>query len=81
MRDGALTLGDITGQITMLEVACSRCERHGRLRVARLTAEHDADIGLPELRYLLASDCPRVTAASICKQCGMHYPQLDRIGL
>jgi hypothetical protein len=35
MRDGAVTLGDIAGKITMLEVACHRCERHGRLRVAR----------------------------------------------
>ena len=25
---GAVTLGDVADKITMLEVACSRCERH-----------------------------------------------------
>ena len=33
MSSGAVTLGDIAGKITMLEVACSRCERRGRLSV------------------------------------------------
>jgi DNA ligase D-like protein (predicted ligase) len=33
---GAVTLGSIADKITMLEVACSRCERHGRLSVAKL---------------------------------------------
>ena len=31
----------------MLEVACSRCERRGRLRVARLIEQHGADLGCP----------------------------------
>jgi hypothetical protein len=45
----AVTLGDITDTITMLEVAC---ERRGRLRVA----QHGAEMGLPELRHIVASD-------------------------
>jgi hypothetical protein len=45
MRDGAVTLGDIARQITMLEVACSRCERRGRLRLASLIAQHGVDMG------------------------------------
>ena len=36
MRGDAVTLGDIAGRITMLEVACSRCEPHSWLRVALL---------------------------------------------
>jgi hypothetical protein len=31
--NGAVTLGDIADKIRMLEVACSRCERRGRLNV------------------------------------------------
>ena len=31
MNSGAVTLGDIAGKIAMLEVACDRCERRGRL--------------------------------------------------
>jgi hypothetical protein len=33
-------LGDIAGKITMLQVACRQCERHGRLSVARMIRQH-----------------------------------------
>jgi hypothetical protein len=36
MRGDAITLGDIADKITMLEIACRRCDRRGRLSVARL---------------------------------------------
>jgi hypothetical protein len=39
--------------MVMLEVACRRCERRGRLRIERLIAGHGADISLPELRMIL----------------------------
>jgi hypothetical protein len=35
-KSGAVTLGDIADKITMLEVACSRCDRHGGLREEEL---------------------------------------------
>jgi hypothetical protein len=40
VRGDALTLGDIAGKITMLQVACRRCERHSRLWVARMIEQH-----------------------------------------
>ena len=46
----------------MLEIACRHCDRRGRLRVAKLIAQYGADMRLPELRYILAADCPRVVA-------------------
>jgi hypothetical protein len=36
LRGDIVTLGDIAGTITMLEIACRRCERCGYLRVDRL---------------------------------------------
>jgi hypothetical protein len=57
---GAITLGEITDRLPMLEVACSRCGRHGRLRVARLIERYGEDAKLPALREILAGDCPRV---------------------
>ena len=36
MRGDAVTLGDLAGKITMLEIACRRCERRGRLQIDRL---------------------------------------------
>jgi hypothetical protein len=41
---GYLTLADIAGRLTTLEVACNRCDRRGRLHIDRLLAEH----GCPE---------------------------------
>lgn len=76
MSSGAVTLGDIAGRLPMLEVACSRCERRGRLSVARLIEQHGADARLPDLRDILAGDCPRVRAASTYERCQVHYPQL-----
>ena len=40
MRRDAVTLGDLAGRIAMLEIACSRCERRGRLQVDRLLAQY-----------------------------------------
>src|SRR4051794_6748109 len=53
MRGDAVTLGDLVGKITMLDVACRRCERRGRLRLDRLIEQH-GDMRLPELRLILA---------------------------
>ena len=56
-------LGDLWTRAAMLEVACHRYDRHGRLGLARLIAEHGADMGLHDLRDVLAGDCPHVRAA------------------
>ena len=68
-------LGDLAGKITILEIACRRCERRGRLSVARLIGQH-GDTRLPELRYILAGDCPNAGAVSISERCSAYYPQL-----
>jgi hypothetical protein len=39
-----------------LDVACNRCDRRGRLSVARLIAEHRADLPVPRLRWIVAAD-------------------------
>jgi hypothetical protein len=76
-NSGAVTLGEIASRLLMLEVACSRCERRGRLSVARLIEQHGADAKLPEPRAVLAVDCPhRGATAAVYERCAVHYPQL-----
>ena len=59
----------------MLEVACSRCERRGRLQVDLLVAQY-GDAELPELPLILAGDCPKAAVVSISNQCDIFFPQL-----
>jgi hypothetical protein len=61
MGRGAVTLGDLVGRIDRLEVRCRRCDRHGRMRLARLIKEHGDDLGLPELARVLANGVRRPT--------------------
>ena len=75
MRRGSVTLGDLVDRIAMLEVACSRCERRGRLQVDRLIAQY-GDMELPELGRVLAGDCPKAAAVSISDRCDVFFPKL-----
>ncbi len=78
--NGVITLGEMQARgRTMLEAACDRCGRRGRLRSARLIAEHGAtDYG--DLRKLIARDCPRMRdpSVSIYGRCRVQFPELPR---
>ena len=79
MAGGVTTLGEMRAKgMTMLEVACRRCERRGRLRIERLIAEHGA--GVLHLCAIIAHDCPKMRnpSASICDRCDVHFPELPR---
>jgi hypothetical protein len=78
LRGDAVTLGDLVGKFTMLEIACRRCERRGRLSVARLIEQH-GDMRLPELCDVLASACAKRESVSVGERCSVYYPQLLRL--
>ena len=44
----------------MVELACDRCNRRGRLRKAVLIKLHGSDCGVARLREILIADCLRV---------------------
>ena len=79
MAQGVITLGGMRAKgMVMLEVACRRCERRGRLRIERLIAEHGS--GVLDLCAIIAADCPQMRnpSASIHDRCGVHFPELPR---
>ena len=78
MRGGAITLGDLAGKVTTLEIACRRCDRRGRLSVARLIEQY-GDMRLPELCEALAGYCPKRESVSVGERCSVYYPQLLRL--
>jgi hypothetical protein len=73
-RSGALLLSDYPTEYVNL--ACSKCERRGRLRKDPLIEEHGPDIALPDLLADLAK-CAR--RGSFCDACGAYYPALKPI--
>ena len=78
MAQGVITLAEMRAKgITMLEVACNRCERRGRLRIARLIAEHGT--GVLDLCAIIAVDCPRMRGTQRrSTTSGVHFPALPR---
>jgi hypothetical protein len=73
-----MTLGEMRAKgMTMLEVACRRCERRGRLSIERLIAEHGD--GVLDLCAIIAADCPKMrNSTSMYDRCGVHFPELPR---
>jgi hypothetical protein len=75
---GVVTLGQVAVRLPVLEVSCNRCDRRGRLHTDRLIAEHGPDMPIPELRRLIAADCPRMIAGRMHDVCGVRFPRLWR---
>ena len=73
---GVVTLGELVGRVERLEIRCRRCERRGRMRLARLIADHGAGTGLPDLAVRLAADCPKAETPNLGERCFVHFPQL-----
>jgi hypothetical protein len=75
---GVILLGQVASWLSVIDVACNRCDRRGRLQTTRLVAEHGAEMLVPELLRIIAADCPRTKTAH--DVCGVHLPQLPRLG-
>src|SRR5207249_2658909 len=78
---GTITLGELQGKLDLLDVACHRCERRGRVSLARLIEEHGAYTGLPDLWETLAGDCQHARATALNNRCAIYYPQLPAMFL
>lgn len=79
MARSVILLTEVAHHLSTLNVACNRCERRGRLSVARLAKEHGEHIDIPDLLRAISHDCPRRNADRITELCGAHFPDLSRI--
>jgi hypothetical protein len=55
----------------MVELACEKCGRHGKLRKTRLIQQHGPEMGVAHLRELLIEDCPKFRKWH--DPCGAYY--------
>jgi hypothetical protein len=73
-RENSLVLSDLTDEFVGL--ACGKCGRRGRYRIAGLIAEHGADAKLVELRLTLAA-CDKAfkpgERLNMHDLCGVHW--------
>ena len=68
-----LTLAEFP--LEMVELACAKCKRRGRLLKAKLIEAYGADVPLPDLCRMIAR-CDRVNGMS--DQCRAYYVALTR---
>ena len=66
---GSMKLADANDWI---EIVCSKCERHGRLRRDSLLRKYPGSTAMPDLLNLLAEPCPRLKSA-FSDRCGARY--------
>jgi len=60
MAHDVITLGDVAERgPEMIEIRCGRCDRTGRLSVARLLEAHGPGAAMGSVLHALMGDCPR----------------------
>jgi hypothetical protein len=78
---GTVILGQVAARLTMLDVAYNRYDRHGRIPTDRLLAEYGSAMPMPDLRRIIAADCPRMIAGRVHDVCRAHFSGLIGLNL
>lgn len=76
---GSVALGDVAERAAQLEIACSRCDRRGRMNLQKLVATYGAAFPMTGLGAAIAADCPRRNEAAQGHRCDVFYPGLPAI--
>ena len=74
---GKTALGELRGQVAVLEVACGSCDRVGRYRVGTLIDQYGETCRLAEVGADLARSCPGHDAPG-CEQCQVYFRGIAR---
>ncbi|HLN09507.1 MAG TPA: hypothetical protein VK281_11210 [Xanthobacteraceae bacterium] len=74
-RDGAMTFGDLIGQLEELVVTCPKCHRVGRYSVRRLALQHGRDTMVPDWIASISGDCVRGALPGITDDCAAPCPE------
>lgn len=77
-RPGAVPLGEVAARASHINVACSRCDRNGRYKLARLVAQFGPDFPMTDLGAELAQ-CPRRNAPGHHERCDVYFPGLAKL--
>jgi hypothetical protein len=64
-RDGSMTLADYDAALVSINIACRKCDRRGRYRIATLIERFGGDKKLPDMIAEISGDCPRRQAMNV----------------
>jgi hypothetical protein len=73
-----LVFDDIEGKLDTLRVECTKCERKGRYRVARLIEKYGRKGNMMKWREQLNGDCPK-RDARLHDRCDLICPDLPKV--
>jgi hypothetical protein len=62
-------------------VACKRCNRAGKYKLAKLIEQHGRSFPIPLLLDELAGDCPKRESVTVYDLCGIFCPGLAELSL
>ena len=71
------TLRDVAEHISVIEILCTKCDRHGRMKLSTLIERYGEAFAVPDLRTTLNADCEHASAMSN-QQCDLYFPQLTQ---
>jgi len=80
MAKDFISVGDVAARdVAMIEIRCSRCDRHGRLSVARLMAEWRADASIRDVMHEQIGSCPHRNDTRLYTRCDPYCPTLAQL--
>ena len=80
MGNAVYVLGDVAERgARTIEIRCHRCDRHGRLSIARRLREHAPETPLWAIWTPLIGDCPKREAQNLAERCSVYCPDLVRL--
>jgi hypothetical protein len=80
MAKDLILLGEVAARgATMLEIRCRRCDRHGRLSVARLLAQYGPAVAVRHIMQAQIGTCPNRNNAQLQTGCNPYCPDLMRL--
>ena len=78
-RDGAITFGDLVGELGVLHVSCEKCGRDGHYILARLIRKRGRSAKIIEWLDELTAECPKRVAYNKKDPCGVRCPVLPKV--
>jgi len=80
MANDVILLGEVAARgVRVLDIRCGRCDRHGRLSLARLVEEYGADAPVRVVMQDQIGECPNKDHSQLQSRCDPYSPTLAEL--